>query len=65
MSDEYDLMQLADELLKVVEAWSGVRSALIKNGFSEEQAGDIVVAMMQQTAADTWATAGREWKRWR
>lgn len=64
MSDEYDPMQVADEFLKVVEVWSGVKSALIANGFNEEQAGDMVVAMMQQSAADMWATAGKAWRGW-
>ena len=61
MTSDFDPMYMADSAVEVAESVGGVRSAFIAQGFTPEQAGDLVVAMFQQFAAEAWSKAlGRE-----
>lgn len=56
-NDKFDPMQAADHMADVAAAYGGLRNAIIQQGFTPEQAGDLVVATIQQAAAEAWKTA--------
>ena len=44
-----DALQVMDEFAKVAETLAGMRAQIIAQGFSEEQASELVVLMFKQS----------------
>lgn len=60
MTDKFDPMQAADSMADIAAAYGGLRNSLIQQGFTPEQAGDLVVAGLQQAAAEAWQAVRKE-----
>lgn len=54
---EAEFAALADAGAFVAEIAASLKANFVGVGFTEEQAGDMVVAMKQETAAEAWAVA--------
>lgn len=55
MSAENDPLAAVDGMQDAAEHLGGLRRVLMAQGFGEDDASKIVVAIMQQTAAGAWA----------
>lgn len=55
--EEENFAAMADVGESLAAAYASLRANFIAVGFSEEQAGDLVVAMRQEAAADALAVA--------
>lgn len=55
--NEFNPMDVADVASQLAESYGGMRAALIGQGFTPEQAGDLVVATMQRVTAEEWSKA--------
>ena len=54
---EEEVMNLVDTFSGLAEIYAGQKAILVNKGFTPEQAGDIVVALRQEAAADALAVA--------
>lgn len=50
---EFNPMESADSIAQVAESFGGLLNALVAQGYSKEQAGDLIVATFQQNAVDS------------
>lgn len=50
-------MNMADANERLAEVFAGLRRSFVAKGFTEEQAGDMVVAIQQESAANAAAIA--------
>ena len=54
---EEQVMGLVESFSALAEIYAGQKAILVNKGFTPEQAGDIVVALRQEAAADALAVA--------